>query len=71
MFYAESHDMPFLVIGGHAVNSYGLDRHTGDLDLLVRLSQKPAWLDLMGRLRYSVGQDSDSFARCRPDTIAA
>lgn len=69
--YAGSNGMPFLVIGGHAVNSYGLDRHTGDLDLLVPRSGKPLWLRLMELLRYSIGQNTDTFARFRPDTIAA
>lgn len=63
--------MPFLVIGGHAINAYGLARHTGDIDLLVPRSNKAAWLDLMQQLRYSIGQNTDTFARFRPDTIAA
>jgi len=69
--YAQSNSMPFLVIGGHAMNSYGLDRHTGDLDLVMPRSDKAAWLTLMGLLRYSIGQNTDTFARFRPDTVAA
>jgi len=69
--YAQSNAMPFLVIGGHAINSYGLDRHTGDLDLLVPRSNKAAWLKLTELLKYSVNQNADTFARFRPDTIAA
>lgn len=69
--YTQGKHMPFLVIGGHAINAYGLSRHTGDLDLLVPFNTKPAWISLMSQLRYKVGQDTDQFARFRPDTIAA
>jgi hypothetical protein len=69
--YTQSNEMPFLVIGGHAINSYGLDRHTGDLDLVMPRSDKAAWLKLMELLRYSIGQNTDTFARFRPDTVAA
>ena len=71
VLYAGSKGMPFLVIGGHAINSYGLDRHTGDLDLVVPRSAKPQWLELMALLRYAIGQNTDTFSRFRPDTIAA
>ena len=49
--------MPFAVIGGHAVNSYGIQRHTADLDLVVQLSAKERWLELMDKLAYKKGQD--------------
>jgi hypothetical protein len=70
-FYARSKEMPFLVIGGHAINAYGLDRHTGDLDLLVPRTMKQPWNTLMTELRYSVGQNTDTFARFRPDSLAS
>ena len=63
--------MPFLLIGGHAINAYGISRQTGDIDLLVRRRQKHKWLELLTKLRYSVGQDDDRFSRFRPDTIVA
>ena len=69
--YCQSKDLPFIVIGGHAINSYGLDRHTGDIDLLVPRSAKPQWLELMKELRYLVGQNTDVFARFRPANLAA
>ena len=69
--YAQSNGMEFLIIGGHAMNSYGLDRHTGDLDLVVPRPSKAAWLKLMELLRYSIGQNTETYARFRPDTIAA
>lgn len=63
--------MPFLLIGGHAINAYGISRQTGDIDLLVQHTRKHRWLELLAKLRYSVGQDDDRFSRFRPDTIAA
>lgn len=71
VLYAQSKNMPFVVIGGHAINSYGLDRHTGDIDLMVPRSTKPQWLELLKELRYSVGQNTDTFARFRADSIAS
>ncbi len=69
--YVEDKDLPFLVIGGHAVNSYGISRQTGDLDLLVQRSKKERWIDLLIRLNYKLGQNDDSFVRFRHEQIAA
>ena len=68
--YTDGKPMPFLVIGGHAVNAFGISRQTGDLDLLVQRSTKPDWLVLMSKLHYSKGQDDDRFARFKPDQLA-
>lgn len=69
--FAESHDMSFLVIGGHAVNAYGLSRQTGDLDLLVDRSQSEKWHSLLERLDYSSDQLDERFARYRSQQIAS
>jgi len=69
--YVEGKDMPFVVIGGHAVNAYGLSRQTGDLDLIVPLTAKGLWLELMNKLRYRKGQDDDRFTRFRPEHLTA
>lgn len=71
LLYAEGKDMPFVVIGGHAVNAYGISRQTGDLDLLVQRDQKEAWKELMIKLKYQQLQSDDFFARFQPSTIAA
>lgn len=39
--------MPFLLIGGQAVNAYGISRQTGDVDLLVQRSRKVRWEELL------------------------
>jgi len=66
--YADSKDMPFLVIGGHAVNIYGISRQTGDLDLLTPLRSKPFWQELFRKLRYTEFQSDDKFSRFEPST---
>lgn len=63
--------MDCVVIGGHAINAHGLDRHTGDLDLIVPNDQRQSWVTLMTELRYNAGQNTESFARFRPESIAA
>ena len=63
--------MPSLLIGGHAVNVYGVQRQTGDIDLIVKSSQRKAWEDLFSKIRYQSDQSDSRFIRYRPDTIAA
>ncbi|MCB0320217.1 MAG: hypothetical protein KDD60_04770 [Bdellovibrionales bacterium] len=63
--------MSFLLIGGHAVNVYGLSRQTGDLDLLIPLTSKGGWLELLGKAGYSKEQDDDRFLRFRSTDLAA
>jgi hypothetical protein len=69
--YSDTQGMPFLLIGGHAVNAYGAQRHTGDIDLIVKASQRKAWEDLFLKIRYQSDQSDSRFIRYRPDTIAA
>jgi hypothetical protein len=64
--YTELRNMPFVVIGGHAVNNYGMARNTADLDLVVPLADQGKWLILMEKLKYEAGQSDDRFARFRP-----
>ena len=53
--------MPFLVIGGHAIDSLGLSCHTGDSDLLVPLRSKGERQALLARLRYTERQSANFF----------
>lgn len=69
--YSDAQGMLFLLIGDHAVNAYGVQRHTGDIDLIVKRSQRKAWEDLFSKIRYQSEQSDDRFIRYRPDTIAA
>ncbi len=65
--YVEDKDMPFVLIGGHAVNYYGISRQTGDIDLLVRLSDKDKWHNLLLKLNYKDSQNDNVFARYRAE----
>ena len=69
-FYCESHNMSFLIIGGHAVNHYGIARQTGDIDILVPLNKKLEWDELLKKLNYTSLQSDTRFARYKADVIA-
>lgn len=69
-FYTADKNLPFVVIGGHAVNAYGIMRQTSDIDLLVCRDSKDKWHDLMLKLNYEVGHNDDRFARYRAKSIA-
>ena len=68
--YVEGKNMPFVVIGGHAVNAYGVSRQTGDLDFAVRVTDKTSWGELMNKLQMQATQNDDRFARFHPDALA-
>ena len=68
-FYTESKKLNFVIIGGHAVNSYGISRHTADIDLVVPLEDKSLWQELMNKLNYSEGQSDNRFSRFRPKNL--
>lgn len=70
-FYCEAKDLRFIMIGGHAVNSYGLSRQTGDIDLLARSEDSFEWDKLLKKLRYIEFQRTKVFARFRPGELAA
>lgn len=69
--YGESRGLTFLVIGGHAINCYGLSRQTGDIDLLVDRARKNEWSELLTKLDYRIGQSDQRFARFRSVHLAA
>ncbi len=69
--YTTSKNMPFVIIGGHALNSLGLSRHTGDLDLLVPNGDRDLWLELLSQLRYKPLQNDQFFARFRAEDISS
>lgn len=63
---AEAKNLEMLLIGGHAINFYGLSRQTGDLDLIVKLPQKEEFLEILKMLKYSAEQDDQNFTRFKP-----
>jgi predicted nucleotidyltransferase len=58
---AEARGLEFLVVGGLAVVFYGHSRDTADLDLLVAVEARSAWLDLFGKLDYTIARDGGIF----------
>ena len=58
--------LPFLIIGGHAVNAYGYSRLTKDLDILIRREQRAEWLAVLGENGFSIKRDAGNFLRLSP-----
>jgi hypothetical protein len=69
--YTEDKDLPFLLIGGHALNGYGISRQTGDIDFIVRAQDRTRWSELLKKLKYNLFQDDSFFSRFKQDEIAA
>jgi hypothetical protein len=65
---ARTQGLPFLVIGGLAVNWYGYSRETADLDLLISLDARDAWLTLFSELGYSHFSGGGAFVQLSPPT---
>ena len=68
---ARKRDLPFLVIGGLAVNFHGYSRDTADLDLLIQHDAREPWLSLFAELAYSVDRDEGAFMQLSPPTQGA
>ncbi len=59
-------DLPFLIIGGHAVNAYGYSRLTKDLDLLIRKTDRDTWLKILTQRDFTVFRDEGTFLQFSP-----
>jgi hypothetical protein len=59
-------DIPFLVIGGHAVVLHGYQRNTFDLDLLIAEGRLPAARPALLELGYSSYFESGAFLQLTP-----
>src|SRR5688500_968978 len=64
-------DLPFLLIGGHAVNLFGYSRDTHDIDLLIRREQSPKWKEIILNMGYSVFKEEDNFVQFSPKRAPA
>jgi len=58
--------LPFLVIGGHAVNAYGYSRFTKDLDIVIRREQRAEWLAALEQNGFSIHRDGGTFLQLTP-----
>lgn len=59
-------NLPFIVIGGHAVNALGISRETADFDILVSREDETGWRSLLGSLGYTVRFDGGNFLQMNP-----
>lgn len=69
--YSKQRNLRFILIGGQALNVHGYARQTGDLDILVRKSDRTAWCELLETLGYKLFQKHEVFHRFRPGQLAA
>jgi predicted nucleotidyltransferase len=68
---AQRRQLPFLVIGGLAVNFHGVPRDTADLDLLIRKDAREPWLAFFSELGYTIYQDKQVFVQLSPPKAGA
>ncbi len=59
----EKADIPYVLIGGFAVNYYGVTRQTADVDLLITKENVAKALELLKRAGYKQGLAQEVFAR--------
>ena len=58
---SETRNLPFLIIGGHAVNSHGYSRFTHDLDLLVQKHNRSDWIRTLEGNGFALFHDGKNF----------
>lgn len=61
----------FILVGGHALNVYGLTRQTGDVDIVVREQDKKKWRSILESLGYKLFHDHPAFMQFSPPDIVA
>jgi hypothetical protein len=59
-------NLPVLVAGGLAVEVHGYQRKTFDADLVTRLADRDAWLEMMQQMGYSVFREGPVFLQMNP-----
>lgn len=63
---AEQLGLKYLVIGGHAVNSYGEPRNTVDVDFLVCKDDRHTWTSLLEKEGFKLAHDGGNFIQFSP-----
>lgn len=61
--FSQERNLPFLLIGGLAVNLYGYSRDTHDVDLLVQKVQRLEWQRFLFSLGYSLFREEENFSQ--------
>ena len=54
-------EISFVLVGGHALNAYGVARQTGDVDIAVRHADREVWRAILTSLGYRLFHDHPSF----------
>jgi hypothetical protein len=63
--------LSFVVVGGHALNAWGLSRQTCDLDLMVPENEREAWKDMLRELGYPTPLQQEAFIQFGPPALGA
>jgi hypothetical protein len=63
--------LSFVVVGGHALNAWGLSRQTCDLDLMVPENEREAWKDMLCELGYHSPLEQEAFIQFGPPAVGA
>jgi hypothetical protein len=63
---AAEQNLPFIVIGGHAVMAHGFVRATSDWDLLISKEQIPGWRLAMENLGFKLQFSGPTFLQFHP-----
>jgi Nucleotidyl transferase of unknown function (DUF2204) len=63
--------LSFVVVGGHALNAWGLSRQTCDLDLMVPENEREAWKDMLRELGYPTPLEQEAFIQFGPPALGA
>lgn len=58
---SDTRRLPFLIIGGHAVNAYGYSRFTKDLDILGNAAQRADWRAALIQNGLALFRDGGAF----------
>jgi hypothetical protein len=65
---AQKEQLPFLLVGGHAVILYQIPRFTRDIDFVVPEEALERWLDFLQRLSYRVYHRTGAFVQLEAAT---
>lgn len=56
-------ELPYLLIGGHAVNFHGYSRLTDDVDLLIKRDSLSNWAELLKSFGYTLSHEAGTFCQ--------
>ncbi|MCX8089404.1 MAG: hypothetical protein N3I86_00485 [Verrucomicrobiae bacterium] len=63
---AAERNLPFLLAGGHAVIAHGHPRATFDIDLVIRRSERAAWVEMAAEMGFRFRSEGPTFLQFDP-----